>query len=244
MKLLTALAATAAIALPVAAYQASETATPAEAATQGATQLGPMVMTTPGDDEAPGAVDKSQVTAGTYEVDPGHTLVTFTVDHLGFSSYTGQFGNPSGTLVLDPANPTEAELNVSFPISAVSTTSEQLDEHLQSEDFFNAAEYPEATFTATDIFVEGNNAGIRGNLSMAGVTKSVVLQAQFYGAGTNPMSGEPNIGFRATTSINRSDWGIDYALPALSDEVLLVIDAAFVKQGDGAAAPAPTEDEG
>ena len=179
---------------------------------------------------APGSADVSRVEAGTYKVDPGHTLVTFTVDHLGFSSYTGQFGDPSGTLVLDPANPEAAEVEIVFPISGVSTTSDELDAHLKSDDFFDAANHPDGRFVATGIEVNGTSATITGDLTLRGVTRPVTLDTQFYGAGANPMSDALNIGFRATTQLKRSDYGIDFAIPVVSDTVLLEIDAAFVKQ--------------
>ncbi|MEE4350955.1 MAG: YceI family protein [Pacificimonas sp.] len=229
MRLVTALAASAIFAIPVAAYQVAGTGSDEAAATQ----LAPMVMTTPPAPEAFGKRDTSTVEAGTYTVDTGHTTVTFTVDHLGFSSYTGQFGDPTGTLTLDPANPAAASVEVTFPISGVSTTSDQLDQHLMSADFFTAEEHPNATFTSTDIVVEGQNAAIRGDLTMNGQTNSVVLQTQFYGAGVSGMSNKLNIGFRAVTTIDRSDWGIDYAIPMVSDEVLLVIDAAFILDDEG-----------
>lgn len=241
MRRLTTLALTAAaIAAPALALQNTQqaeqpAAPPAEqaagAAAPAGTQLDAMVMTTPPMDGAPGSRDTAMVTAGTYMIDPGHTLVTFTVDHMGFSSFTGQFGNPEGTLTLDPANPGAASVEVSFPISEVSTTSPELDEHLQGEDFFDAANNPMGTFKSTEVVVQGDRAAIRGDLTLRGVTKSVVLQTAFYGAGENPMSKAKTIGFRATTTINRSDFGIDYGLPAVSDEVLLVIDAAFEMQG-------------
>lgn len=181
--------------------------------------------------EAPGKDDASAVMAGTYQVDPAHTLVTFTVDHLGFSSYTGQFGNPTGSLNFDPANPGSATVEVRFPISAVSTTSQQLNEHLMSDDFFDAENHPYGTFRSTSVEVNGMNAEIEGVLTLRGVDQPVTLDAVFYGAGTNPMSGAQTVGFRATTNVNRSDFGIDYALPVVSDRVNLVIDAAFEMGG-------------
>lgn len=237
MRRLTTLALTAAaIAAPALALQTAQqaqpaAAPPAEQTAPAGTQLDAMVMTTPPMEGAPGARDPALVTAGTYTVDPGHTLVTFTVDHLGFSSFTGQFGHPEGTLTLDPANPGAARVEVSLPIAEVSTTSPELDEHLQGDDFFDAANHPTGTFKSTEVVVQGDRAAIRGDLTLRGVTRSVVLQTAFYGAGENPMSKAKTIGFRATTTVNRSDFGIDYGLPAVGDEVLLVIDAAFEMQG-------------
>lgn len=179
--------------------------------------------------EVPGKADPALVQAGTYSVDAGHTMVTFRVNHLGFSMYHGQFGNPSGSLVIDPKKPTEAKVDISFPIDSVSTTSEALDKHLKGADFFDAANHPAGRFTSTAIQVSGQTATITGNLTLKGVTRPVTLQSQFIGAGPSPMGGKLNIGFSAKTKIKRSDFGISYGIPMVSDDVDLVIDAAFVK---------------
>ncbi|MGB3722337.1 MAG: YceI family protein [Pacificimonas sp.] len=165
--------------------------------------------------------------AGTYNVDAGHTLASFTFDHLGISSYTGQFGNPSGTLTIDPADPTAAKVDITFAVADVSTTSEELDQHLQSADFFDAASHPDIRFVSTDVVIDGGSAEISGNLTMHGVTKPVTLRAKLFGAKTNPMNNMPSLGFTAMTTIRRSDFGLTTYLPALGDEVKLDLDAAF-----------------
>ena len=175
----------------------------------------------------PGAADPSRVTSGTYKVEPQHTQVLFTVNHLGFTEYTGQFRQPTGTLVLDRARPANDKLDVSFEIAKVSTTAAALDEHLQKPEFFNAAQFPTGRFVSTRVTMNGNAATIAGDLTLKGVTKPVTLQARFIGAGVNPLSKKPTIGFRATTTIERSQWGISYGIPAVSDKVELTINAAF-----------------
>ena len=136
--------------------------------------------------EAPGKPNPALVQAGSYKVDPGHTLITFRVNHLGFSQYHGQFGNPTGTLEIDPKNPNAAKVDVSFPIDGVSTTSEALDKHLKTDDFFDAEKYPTGRFTSTNVQVSGQEATITGNLTLKGVTKPVTLKARFIGAGPAP----------------------------------------------------------
>lgn len=180
--------------------------------------------------EAPGKANPALVQPGTYTVDAGHTLVTFKVNHLGFSEYHGQFGNPTGTLTIDPKNPGQAKVDVSFPIDSVSTTSDALDKHLKGADFFDAAKHPAGRFTSTAVRVSGQEATITGNLTLRGVTKPVTLRARFIGAGNSPMGGKLNIGFAGTTTIKRSDFGISYGIPMVSDNVDLTIDAAFVKE--------------
>ena len=180
--------------------------------------------------EAPGAPDPARVVAGTYEVDPGHTQVLFTVNHLGFSPYAGMFVEPTGTMVLDPADPAAARLDIRFPIAKVRTTVAALDEHLQKADFFDAARFPEGRFVATKVTATGTAARIEGDLTLKGVTRPITLDARFVGAGSAVM-GPPkvNVGFAATSVIRRSDFGIDAAIPLVSDEVALTINAAFVR---------------
>jgi polyisoprenoid-binding protein YceI len=181
--------------------------------------------------KAPGAPIPSRVTAGTYKVDGGHTQVLFTVTHLGFSVYTGQFTQPTGTLVIDPKNPARDKIEISFPIAKVSTTAKELDEHLQKPEFFDSAKFPEGKFVSTKVTVKGTTATIAGNLTLKGVTKPAVLNAHFIGAGPGPMPPhKTNVGFAATTSVKRSDFGISYGVPLVSDKVDLAINAAFEAQ--------------
>lgn len=179
----------------------------------------------------PGTRDVSRVPAGTYKVDSAHTQVLFTVNHLGFSEYTGQFTQPRGTLTLDPKNPAAAKVEITFPIDKVSTTDPALDAHLKRADFFDGDKFPEGRFVSTRIVARGMNATITGNLTLKGITRPVTLAARFIGAGAAPMGAKKtNIGFAATTNIKRSDFGISYGVPLVSDRVDIVINAAFEAQ--------------
>jgi len=178
----------------------------------------------------PGAVDVSRVKAGTYKIDTNHTQVHWSVNHFGFNPYNGIFGNITGDMTLDPANPSAAKVNVTIPIGNVVTTSDGLTKHLLTPDFFDVANHPTATFTSTKVTPNGNEATIEGNLTIRGVTRPVVLNASFSGAGDNPMSKAPTVGFVATTTVKRSDFGVKYAIPIVSDEVDLKITVAFERQ--------------
>ena len=188
--------------------------------------------------QLPGQMDVSRVSGGTYETDPSHTLVAWTVNHFGFNDYFGAFGDIGGTLMIDPQNPEAAKVDVSIPINSIAVVSEGLRDHLlrpgkdgAEPDFFGP-EPGMARFVSTgvDVASNGTEADITGNLTMNGVTKPVTFAAKFTGAGDNPMSEVETIGFMGTTSIKRSDFGIDYALPLVSDQVDLKISAAFEKQ--------------
>jgi polyisoprenoid-binding protein YceI len=186
---------------------------------------------------APGSRNPAAVTGGTYKVDPGHTLVVWTLDHLGFSPYTGIFGDVTGTLTLDPKNPGSARVDVTIPVSKVVTASAGLTEHLLragkdggKPDFFGASP-ADARFVSTRVVATGQKARITGDFTLNGVTRPVTLDASFYGAGKMPaqMGGKENVGFRATGKILRSQFGLGFGVPMVGDEVKLDISAAFEK---------------
>ncbi|WP_433910115.1 YceI family protein [Sphingomonas yabuuchiae] len=178
----------------------------------------------------PGAPVASRVVAGTYAVDPAHTQVTWSVNHMGFSMLEGQFGASGGSLTIDPARPQAAKVDVTFNINDLSVTAAPFANHLKSKDFFDAATYPTARFVSTGVKVMGTKAVITGNLTIKDQTKPVTLNATFVGAGINPMSKKLNIGFRATAKIKRSDFGVGAYVPVVGDEVDLTINAAFTAQ--------------
>lgn len=176
---------------------------------------------------APGVPDLKRVAAGTYAADPAHTQVAWSINHLGFSIYDGIFGSATGTLTLDAAHPAAASVAIEVPVSGLVTTVPALDEHLKKPDFFDAAKFPTVSFKSTAVTVRGREATIAGQLTLHGVTRPVTLAARFVGAGTNPLSKKATIGFAATTTIKRSDFGMSFLAPALGDVVDLRINAAF-----------------
>ena len=210
--------------IPLAALAAAVVAVPAVIAQNAAT--------------VPGAPDKTRVAAGTYAADAGHTMVVWEVDHFGFSKYTGIFGDVTGTLVIDPANPAAAKVDVTIPVAKVTTASSGLTGHLLragkdggKPDFFGPAP-ADAKFVSTRVVLDddGDEATVTGNLTLNGVTKPVTLDVDFHGAGNNPFNKKATVGFEAEGKIRRSDFGIAYGIPMVSDEVELEIHAAFEKQ--------------
>jgi polyisoprenoid-binding protein YceI len=177
----------------------------------------------------PGKLDAARVTAGTYAADPSHSLVGFRVNHFGFNDYFGIFGDVAGTLEIDPANLAAAKVDVTIPLSGLTTASAKLTGHMNGTDFFETEKYPAARFVSTKVTVEGMSATIEGNLTIKDVTLPVTLDAEFTGAGSNPFTKKETIGFEASTAIKRSDFGIKYGVPIVSDEVRLGITAAFEK---------------
>lgn len=186
--------------------------------------------------QLPGQKDASRVTAGTYKTDPGHSLIGWEVNHFGFNDYYGLFGDVAGTLTIDPANLSAAKVDVTIPVGKVTTASAGLTSHLLragkdggKPDFFGPAP-ADARFVSTKVVASGMTAKITGNLTLNGVTKEVTFDAEFTGAGNNPFNKKLTVGFEAETEIKRSDFGITYALPVVSDEVELDISIAFEKQ--------------
>lgn len=188
----------------------------------------PALVAQPRAQQAAGA---QAVQSGRYTVDPAHTLVNWKVDHFGISPYRGSFGNVSGTLDLNSANPSRSRVEVTIPIASSSVVSGDLNKHLMTADFFDAARHPEARFVSTSVVANRalRTARITGRLTLRGVTRPVTLDTRFYGAGVNPMNKKASAGFVATTRIRRSDFGIRYGIPMVSDWVELEIVGAFEK---------------
>ncbi len=176
------------------------------------------------------AVDMSKITGGDYVVEGTHTLVGWRVSHFGINDYFGIFGNPTGTLKLDKANPAKSSVVIDIPVKELYTASARLTGHLMSKDFFNAEVHPSAKFVSTQVVVTGTNATINGNLTLLGVTKPVMLMARLSGAGANMMTKRETIGFHARGKISRSAFGMTYGVPGVSDNVELDITVAFEKQ--------------
>ena len=178
----------------------------------------------------PGTKDVAKVTGGTYAVEPTHTQIVFAYDHMGFTNNMGVIAQPTGTLTLDKANPAASKVSIEVPIANLTTGIPALNEHLAKPEFFDAAKVPTATFVSTGVKTDGpTGATITGNLIIKGITKPVTLDAEFYGAGANPMNKKENIGFVATGTIKRSDFGMGMAVPVVGDAVELKIIAAFQK---------------
>ena len=176
----------------------------------------------------PGAPDASRVAAGRYQVDTDHTLVVWTVNHMGISLLSGAIAASGGTLELDPSKPATSKVTVNFKVASMSTTVPAFTQHLLSADFFEAEKHPTASFSSTSVEASGQKARITGNLTIKGVTRPVTVDAEFFGAGTNPMSKKPEVGFSATAQIKRSEFGLGYGVPGVTpDRVDLRISAAF-----------------
>ncbi len=161
-------------------------------------------------------------TAAEYTIDPAHTYPHFAISHLGFSTLYGRFDETSGSLSLDREQGT-GEVEIVIQAGSVNTGHAKRDEHLRSPDFLNAAEYPEITFRSTEVTFNGEDkATVEGELTLLGATRPVTLDVDHIACGAHPMNGKEVCGFNATTTINRSDFGVSYGIPAIGDEMRLI----------------------
>ena len=170
---------------------------------------------------APGAAIAAPVT---YDLDPTHTMVLASWNHMGFSNPTANFAIEKGTLVYDAKKPSKSKVDVTLPVTKINSFVPDLDKHLLSKDFFEAELFPAATFKSTKVQSLGKNKlKVTGNLTIKNITKPVVLDVKLNGTGMHPMLKKQAIGFDATTTIKRSDFGVGGFAPAVSDKVTLRI---------------------
>ena len=190
-----------------------------------------LALAAPAFAQTPPTRDPAQIQAGTYAVDPGHTQVGFTVSHMGFSNYSGGFSDVSGTLELQPKTPAASKLSIKIPVASVMTTSAKLTGELKGEQWLDAAKFPEMTFVSTKVTPEGKDkAKVTGNLTLHGVTKPVTLDVTLVGAGVNPLSKKVTVGFDATGTLKRSEFGVKTYVPLIGDDLHLTIAGAFERQ--------------
>ncbi|MGA7437542.1 MAG: YceI family protein [Luteibacter sp.] len=160
----------------------------------------------------------------TYKLDPGHTMVLFSWNHFGFSNPSANLGQVDGTLVYDEAKPADSTVEATLPLAGLDTFVPKLDEHLKSADFLDAAKYPTVTFKSTKVTAAGKGKlKVTGDLTVHGVTKPVTLDVTLNKVGPHPMMKVQTVGFDATATIKRSDFGVGAYVPNVSDEIKIRI---------------------
>jgi polyisoprenoid-binding protein YceI len=170
----------------------------------------------------------------TFILDNNHTYVLWRIKHLGFSTQAGKW-YATGQLVLDKDHPDQSKIEANINVADIATGLPELDKHLKSKLFFDIEQFPKATFVSNKIQVLGKNkADVTGTLTLRGVSKPVVLHVTFNKAGMNPINNKMTVGFSATATIKRSDFGMNALLPALDDTVNLNIEAeAYQDEKEG-----------
>jgi polyisoprenoid-binding protein YceI len=174
------------------------------------------------------------IPSGTYSIDTWHTQLGFSVKHLGISTVRGVFNDYTGSLTVG-TDLASTSVTIEAKMASVNTGNAGRDEHLQGEGFFDSANHPVMTFTSTGIEQQGDAYVLNGDLSIRGVSKPVALGVEFNGSGVFYVDQSTHFGFTATGSINRSDFGVSFAVPLVSDAVQLTLDAQFVQPAAPAA---------
>jgi len=163
--------------------------------------------------------------AENYIFDPAHTNIDWRINHFGFSNPSGKFARVEGVLSLDETKPENSKVSATITIANLVTGIDKLDEHLKSPDFFDAAQFPTATFKSDKVEVGANNtAKVYGTLILHGISKPVVLDVKLNKIGENMMH-RKTAGFSMTTTLKRSDFGMDKYLPMLGDDVTIDIES-------------------
>lgn len=160
----------------------------------------------------------------TYKMDPSHTDVIASWSHFGFSNPIAHFGDVDGSITYDADNVGQSSVNVTIPLSGMESHVAAFNEHLRSDDFFDAEKYPVITFASTGVEAAGSDKlRVSGDLTVHGVTRPVVLDVTINRIGEQPMAKRAAAGFDATTTIRRSDFGMAKYAPNVSDEVQIRI---------------------
>jgi polyisoprenoid-binding protein YceI len=160
--------------------------------------------------------------ADTYQVDPTHSSMVFRVKHMGLANFYGRFNAISGSFILDDDS-TKNSFQIQIKTESVDTANTKRDDHLKSPDFFNSKQFPTITFKSTQVKKSGDATfDVTGDLTLHGVTKSVVAKVTKTGSGNNPM-GKQAAGVEAELNIKRSDFGMSFMLQGLGDEILVIV---------------------
>jgi len=152
--------------------------------------------------------DLNSLTPGTWNVDPSHSGLNFTVKHLMVSKVRGRFASFSGTLNI-AADPLQSSVTAQADVASVTTGDTGRDEHLRSGDFFEAEKFPTISFASTKIEADGDDFVLYADLTIKGVTKNVKFELEFDGVGKDPW-GNTKAGFSAEAEINRKDFGLEW----------------------------------
>ena len=169
------------------------------------------------------------VAANSYTVDPRHTFPSFEIDHLGFSTQRGRFNQTTGKVLLDPES-ARGRIQIAIVTASISTGLAELEKHLLSKEFFDATNHPLIIFVSDKLsFDKDRLVAADGILTLHGVSKPVHLTIDHFNCGMNVVTMKNTCGANATATIKRSDFGIDKYVPAIADEVKIVVQIEATK---------------
>jgi len=169
--------------------------------------------------------------ADRYRIDPVHTQVLFFVDHLGYSKSEGEFRQFEGKFTFDPAQWADASVELRVHTASIDMGDAEWEKHMRSKDFFAAEAFPEMTFRSREVKQFSERQGrIYGDLTLLGVTQPVVIDVTFNKAAVHPKTGKHVAGFSGKTSLRRSDFGMNYGLPFIGDEVEIRLEVEGIRE--------------
>src|ERR1700677_1725304 len=175
-------------------------------------------------------------TSSTWKIDPAHSAAEFKVRHMMISYVKGKFSGLSGVLKLDETDYTHSAVEVSIPAASVRTVDDKLDAHLKEADFFDVEKFPTLTFKSTSIRTTGDrDYAVTGDLTIRGVTKSVILSVNDVSEPSKDPWGNQRIGLSGSAKINRKDFGLVWNAPLefggmlVGEEVAITLDVQFIK---------------
>jgi polyisoprenoid-binding protein YceI len=175
-------------------------------------------------------------TSSTWKIDPAHSAAEFKVRHMMISYVKGKFSGLSGVLKLDENDYTRSTVEVSIPAASVRTVDDKLDAHLKEADFFDVEKFPTLTFKSTSIRTTGDrDYAVTGDLTIRGVTKSVILSVNDVSEPSKDPWGNQRIGLSGSAKINRKDFGLVWNAPLefggmlVGEEVAITLDVQFIK---------------
>jgi polyisoprenoid-binding protein YceI len=163
--------------------------------------------------------DLSQLTPGTWNVDPTHSSVGFVARHLMITKVRGRFTDFSGTIEIAP-DPLQSSVTATVNLASVDTGDEGRDTHLRSVDFFDAEKFPTLTFVSTGVKEDGDDYKLLGDLTINGVTRHVEFDLEFEGVNTDPWN-NTKAAFSAETEVNRKEWGLEWNVALETGGVLV-----------------------
>ena len=171
----------------------------------------------------------SATAATSYSVDPRHTFPSFEINHMGFSIQRGRFNQTSGKVLLDPESAT-GSIQIAIETASISTGLAELEKHLRGKDFLDAERYPQIKFTSDKLhFNKEQLVAADGILTLHGISKPVHLTVDHFYCGMNMIAMKNTCGANATTTIKRSDFGVNKYVPAIADEVHIAIQIEATK---------------
>ena len=172
----------------------------------------------------------SAYAAETYKLDPEHTSVVYRVKYSGVTFVYGRFNGPTGTFTYDESSPSKSSIEMQVDADNIDTAVEKRDNHLKSPDFFDAGEHPLVTFKSTSVKkINSDTFQVTGNLTLLGKSRMLTVNANHTGSGKDPW-GNFRRGFETSFTIKRSDFGMDFMLGGVSDEVGITVSVSGIRQ--------------